>query len=165
MHRKYKLYIDPVTVAFFPQNYEQRLIEVFAGAYKNLRIRVLDPYDIALTKLGRDNQRDRDDIRFLARTIPFAIETLKARSPTRMTWNWLRKPGHKLARVKDLVESFLDQDLTLESLAREAGYSRAHFLRMFQESRDTTPHQYVMQRRIAHAEGLLSAPDRPEMIS
>jgi AraC family transcriptional regulator len=66
-------------------------------------------------------------------------------------------PGNKLVRVKDFVESSLDQDLTLESLAREAGYSRAHFLRMFRESTGTTPHQYVMQRRIAHAEKLLSA--------
>lgn len=65
-------------------------------------------------------------------------------------------PGNKLARVKDFVESSLDQDLTLESLAREAGYSRAHFLRMFRESTGTTPHQYVMQRRIAQAEKLLS---------
>jgi AraC family transcriptional regulator len=66
-------------------------------------------------------------------------------------------PDNKLARVKEFVESSLDQDLTLESLAREAGYSRAHFLRMFRESTGTTPHQYVMQRRIAHAEELLSA--------
>ena len=65
--------------------------------------------------------------------------------------------GNKLARVKDFVESSLDDDLTLESLAREVGYSRAHFLRMFRESTGTTPHQYVMQRRIAHAEKLLSA--------
>lgn len=66
-------------------------------------------------------------------------------------------PGNKLARVKDFVESSLDQDLTLEAIAQEAGYSRAHFLRMFRESTGTTPHQYVMQRRIAHAEALLSA--------
>lgn len=65
-------------------------------------------------------------------------------------------PGNKLARVKDFVEAALDQDLTLESMAREAGYSRAHFLRMFRESTGTTPHQYVMQRRIAQAENLLS---------
>jgi AraC family transcriptional regulator len=65
-------------------------------------------------------------------------------------------PGNKLARVKDFVEASLDQDLTLASLAREAGYSRAHFLRMFRESTGTTPHQYVMRRRIAQAEKLLS---------
>lgn len=66
-------------------------------------------------------------------------------------------PGNKLARVKELVESSLDQDLTLEALADEVGYSRAHFLRMFRESMGMTPHQYVIQRRIAHAEKLLAA--------
>ena len=65
-------------------------------------------------------------------------------------------PGNKLARVKELVESSLDQDLTLEALADEAGYSRAHFLRMFRESMGMTPHQYVIQRRIAYAEKLLA---------
>jgi AraC family transcriptional regulator len=69
-------------------------------------------------------------------------------------------PGNKLARVKDFVESSLDQDLTLEALAGEAGYSRAHFLRMFRESTGTTPHQYVLQRRIMRAEELLSAGGR-----
>jgi hypothetical protein len=29
LHRKYKLYIDPVTIAFFPENYAGRLSEIF----------------------------------------------------------------------------------------------------------------------------------------
>jgi AraC family transcriptional regulator len=66
-------------------------------------------------------------------------------------------PSNKLARVKDLVESSIDQDLTLDALANEAGYSRAHFLRMFRKSTGITPHQYVIQRRIEHAETLLAA--------
>jgi len=80
----------------------------------------------------------------LGRVVPIAVS---AKTPA--------LPGNKLARVKDFVESSLDRDLTLESLAREAGYSRAHFLRMFRESTGTTPHQYVMQRRVAQAEKLL----------
>lgn len=65
-------------------------------------------------------------------------------------------PGNKLARVKDLIESSPNKDLTLESLAKEAGYSRAHFLRMFRESTGLTPHQYVIQRRISLAEKMLA---------
>jgi AraC family transcriptional regulator len=53
-------------------------------------------------------------------------------------------PGNTLARVKELIESSLDQNLTLEALAEAAGYSRAHFLRMFRESTGTTPHRYVI---------------------
>jgi len=88
LHRKHKLYIDPVTVAFFPDNYAARLTEIFTGAYKNLRIRVLDPYDVALTKLGRNNQKDRDDVRFLARAIPFDIGTLKERYLSELQWQF-----------------------------------------------------------------------------
>lgn len=65
-------------------------------------------------------------------------------------------PVNKLARVKDLIESSPDRDLTLELLAKEVGYSRAHFLRMFRESTGLTPHQYVLQRRIALAEKMLA---------
>lgn len=106
LYRKYKLYIDPVTIAFFPENYEQRLTEIFAGAFKNLRIRILDPYDIALTKLGRNNQKDRDDIRFLARTIPFAIETLKDRYQTELQWQYSdgMRYGPRYRADRDLAE-------------------------------------------------------------
>ena len=39
----------------------------------------MDPYDLALTKLERNTQRDRDDIKHLARTIPFDLELLERR--------------------------------------------------------------------------------------
>jgi AraC family transcriptional regulator len=68
-------------------------------------------------------------------------------------------PTGKLSRVKELIETSLDQDLTLESLAKESGYSRAHFLRMFREATGMTPHQYVIQRRILNAEKLLAKDD------
>jgi AraC family transcriptional regulator len=68
-------------------------------------------------------------------------------------------PSRKLSRVKELIEASLDQDLTLKSLAKESGYSRAHFLRMFREATGMTPHQYVIQRRILNAEKLLARDD------
>lgn len=41
----------------------------------------------------------------------------------------------------------VNPEVCIDSLAREVGYSRAHFLRMFRKSTGTTPYQYVMQRR------------------
>jgi AraC family transcriptional regulator len=64
-------------------------------------------------------------------------------------------PSNKLNRIKDLIESGLDKDLSLKALASESGYSRAHFLRMFHASTGTTPHRYVLERRIDHAQRLL----------
>jgi AraC family transcriptional regulator len=37
-------------------------------------------------------------------------------------------------------------------LAEESGYSRAHFLRMFRTATGITPHQYVLDVRIRHAQ-------------
>jgi hypothetical protein len=42
---------------------------MYAGAFPRLRIFALDPYDLALSKLERNIQRDRDDVFHLARTI------------------------------------------------------------------------------------------------
>ena len=78
-HRKYGMYLDFVTVASVPEDYDQRLTEMFPGAFKHLRLLAFDPYDVALSKLERNIQRDRDDVKHLARTIPFDLDVLKDR--------------------------------------------------------------------------------------
>jgi hypothetical protein len=79
LHRKHGLYLDLVTVATVPEDYEQRLVEVAAGAFKRLLLFALDPYDLALAKLERNIQRDRDDIKHLARMIPLDMNMLRER--------------------------------------------------------------------------------------
>jgi AraC family transcriptional regulator len=59
---------------------------------------------------------------------------------------------HVLNRVRAKIEANLDADLSLESLAKESGYSRAHFLRMFQAATGFTPHQYVLDLRLRRAQ-------------
>ncbi len=86
LHRKYGLYLDRVTVAFVPEDYESRLIEMFPGAFKHLRLMALDPYDLALSKLERNTQKDRDDVIYLARTIPFDLSVLKERYENEFRW-------------------------------------------------------------------------------
>lgn len=79
LHRKHGLYLDLVTVATVPDGYDLRLTEMFPGAFKHLRLYAFDPYDIALAKLERNVQRDRDDVKHLARTVLFDLEVLKER--------------------------------------------------------------------------------------
>lgn len=52
---------------------------MFPGTFRHLRLFACDPYDVALSKLERNIQRDRDDVRYLARTIPFDLRMLKER--------------------------------------------------------------------------------------
>ncbi len=79
LHRKHRVYLQLVTVLeAFPEDYEERLTEMFPGAFSNLRLFALDPYDLALTKLGRNSQRDREDVLHLARVVPLDVATLRA---------------------------------------------------------------------------------------
>jgi len=79
LFQKYGVYLDRVTVTQPPYEYESRLQEMFPGAFQNLRLMALDPYDLALTKLERNIERDRSDVRYLARAIPFDLELLRHR--------------------------------------------------------------------------------------
>ncbi|WHP33373.1 AraC family transcriptional regulator [Trabulsiella odontotermitis] len=53
------------------------------------------------------------------------------------------------------IEENLSQPLTLAALAQEAALSEYHFARMFRQSMQMAPHQYVMQRRMEKAKELV----------
>ncbi len=79
LHKKHRIYLDRVGIATLSENYEDRLTEIFAGSFQNLRLLALDPYDIALAKIERNIDRDREDVKFLARNVPFDLRVLKER--------------------------------------------------------------------------------------
>jgi hypothetical protein len=66
-------------MAPIPHDYEQRLTEIYPGIFKHLHLFALDPYDLALSKIERNSQRDRDDVKHLARVVPFDLDVLKER--------------------------------------------------------------------------------------
>lgn len=57
LHDKYKICLQRVTVVTLPENYEERLSEMAAGQFQNLRLLVPDPYDCILSKLQRARMR------------------------------------------------------------------------------------------------------------
>ena len=79
LNQKYGLYLDPVGIANVPENYEDRLSEMYPGSFRHIHLLALDPYDIALSKIERNIERDRDDVKHLARTVPFDLDILKQR--------------------------------------------------------------------------------------
>lgn len=79
LHKRHKVYLDPVNVATPPEDYDQRLVEMFPGTFKNIRLFALDAYDIALTKIERNSPKDREDVKYLARTVPFDLGILRER--------------------------------------------------------------------------------------
>ncbi len=66
-------------------------------------------------------------------------------------------PDGSLRRVTDHIEGNLDGDLSGHRLAAVAGLSPYHFIRRFRASTGTTPHQYVIRRRVERAGELLRA--------
>jgi AraC family transcriptional regulator len=60
-----------------------------------------------------------------------------------------------LNRVLDYIGANLQSEIRLEELAAVANLSVFHFARAFRESVGTTPHQYVLERRIDMAKTLL----------
>ncbi|HEY1012689.1 MAG TPA: helix-turn-helix transcriptional regulator [Herpetosiphonaceae bacterium] len=63
----------------------------------------------------------------------------------------------RLLRARAFIAAAADQPIDLALIAREASFSRYHFLRLFRDTFHQTPHQYLTERRIARAKGLLAA--------
>jgi AraC family transcriptional regulator len=66
-----------------------------------------------------------------------------------------------LGRARDLIESALGEDLTLERLAGEAGVAAHSFAAAFTRAFGVPPYRYVIQRRVERAKSLLRHTDLP----
>ena len=66
-------------------------------------------------------------------------------------------PGHILRRVIERMRN-LDTELSLQVLAKESGYSRVHFIRMFRAATGYTPHNYLLKLRVDRVRELLANP-------
>lgn len=61
----------------------------------------------------------------------------------------------QMRQVIDCVQAHLGQDLSLEVLAQQTGFSPYHFARLFRQTTGESPHQFVLQQRIERAQHLL----------
>jgi AraC-like DNA-binding protein/PAS domain-containing protein len=66
-----------------------------------------------------------------------------------------------LRRVCEFVESHLEDDIKLETLAAEARLSVFHFARGFKLSTGVSPHRYLIEQRVKRARQLLVQTDLP----
>jgi hypothetical protein len=80
LHRKYHVYMQYVGIVTPPADYAGRLTPMFPSAsWARLKIFALDAMDLALSKLERNAERDREDVLALARAGLLDPETLKER--------------------------------------------------------------------------------------
>lgn len=66
-------------------------------------------------------------------------------------------PKHVLRRVIERMRTF-SSDLSLQALAKESGYSRVHFVRMFKTATGYSPHHYLLKMKLERARELLKNP-------
>lgn len=64
----------------------------------------------------------------------------------------------RLERARKFIDLCYDLPLNLDQISSQACFSRYHFLRLFRDAFDKTPHQYLVERRIEKAKELLGSP-------
>jgi AraC family transcriptional regulator len=88
---------------------------------------------------------------FLAHHLIYRYSSLSSTPPRSMGG----LPSRRLRLVLAYIEDTLGQPIKLRELAALAGISARHFERAFRQSTGTSPHAYVMDRRLHRARGLL----------
>src|SRR5688572_3828429 len=63
----------------------------------------------------------------------------------------------RLSRAREFIDHCYDHPLSLDQISEKACFSRYHFLRLFRQAFNKTPHQYLIERRIEKAKELLVA--------
>jgi len=61
----------------------------------------------------------------------------------------------KLRKIEELVQERMEEDLSLEDMARAVGLSAAHFSQVFRNTTGQTPHQCVLRYRVQRAKEML----------
>ena len=106
LHRRHKVYLEFVAVNTPPEDYEERLIPMFAGAWIHLELYALEAHDLALSKLERNFDKDRDDIKQLASAGHIKPNIINDRYYKEVRPNLLSRETEHDATLKMWLESY-----------------------------------------------------------
>lgn len=70
-------------------------------------------------------------------------------------------PPRKLQQVINFINHHLEHNLTVAKLAEIVGLSQSYFLLLFKKTTGKTPHQFLIECRVAHARKLLQTTNLP----
>lgn len=139
----------PITPETMPDIYEKE---------RDLLVQVAEEYA---------NGGDLAEPSILAMLIQFFVllarnsdDTIPASLPA-MQPNKQREYIEKFNVVFDYIEHHYMEDITLEEVAAQIGFSKFHFSRLFRQFTDTAFYDYLCARRIKAAETLLLDPNLP----
>jgi len=80
------------------------------------------------------------------RAMPLTPHTLKER---------------QVRQLLEFIQTHLDEQLSLETLAQQVGFSPHHFAKVFRRATGTSPHQFILHQRLERAEWLLQETELP----
>jgi hypothetical protein len=109
---KYKVHVHHAGIAVLPESYEERLIELFPRYFENLSLFVLDPYDLVLSKLSRNEERDRQDVAYLAKTQKLNPDVLRDRYKKELIVNLIGPPNQHHQTLEFWLEAYFSQQQT-----------------------------------------------------
>ncbi|BCJ94068.1 hypothetical protein acsn021_16370 [Anaerocolumna cellulosilytica] len=66
-----------------------------------------------------------------------------------------------VAKIIDYIEEHLQDNLDLDEIAKQAGYSKYHLERIFAKENGSTIYQYIKKRRLTEAARQLVFTDKP----
>lgn len=110
--------------------------------------------------LGEDSGPSRIEVETLATMLALRLLRLDGQRLRDRNLSGALAPW-QVQRVTDFVEAHLDEPLGLEVLAAVVGLSPSHFTRSFKRATSTTPHQFVLTRRLERARELLATTALP----
>ena len=102
--RKYRLFLQGVGIADLPDDYESRLHDLDLDL-RNLKLWVLEPYDLLLSKLPRNGPKDREDARYLIQKLRLEFATFRDRWQREMD-PWLANKDRNKLTVQLWKEYF-----------------------------------------------------------
>ena len=136
-------------------------VQTVGGAAQVPRIKKRDPLMYQLTEgLARLFGRDDSLARLLKDSLAEAlrlhiVDTCVSVRPPRKTGRDVLDPATRSALV-EYLEDGLDSEITLDTLAELAEMSVGRFIKAFAAEFHTTPHQYLLDRRIDRAKVMLT---------
>jgi AraC family transcriptional regulator len=91
-------------------------------------------------------------LRYYSTEAPSVVEINEV--PQRLT-------RYQMKQAMDFMQAHLGEDLSLDILAQQIGFSPYHFARLFRQTVGESPHQFVLRQRIERAQRLLKKTDVP----
>jgi AraC family transcriptional regulator len=149
-------------LAIDARQFQRNVAESTSGGVTELKQQIVfsDPQiTLLMTAMKTDLEEGSPAGRLYGETLGNALSVyLSQRYATQTAKMQVCKGGltkFQLNRVLDYIESSLNEDIRLSSLAEATGLSISHFATAFKQNTGLSPHQYVLHRRIARAKELL----------